>query len=85
MYPSLAANTVPARALTERVADGRLGMKTGEGFFRWTAESIAAERQRYDRLLAEGLRLIAAELPRIDDTDDTDNAADSDGTALRGA
>jgi len=71
MYPSLAANTVPARALTERVADGRLGMKTGEGFFRWTPESIAAERQRYDRLLAEGLRLIAAELPRIDDTDDT--------------
>ena len=85
MYPSLAANTVPARALTERVADGRLGMKTGEGFFRWTAESIAAERQRYDRLLAEGLRLIAAELPRIDDADDTDNAADTGDTALRGA
>ncbi len=67
MYPSLAANTTPARALSERVAQGKLGMKAGEGFFRWTPESIAAERQRYDKLLAEGLRLIAAELPRIDD------------------
>ncbi len=42
-------------------------MKTGEGFFRWTPESIAAERKRYDELLAAGLRLLAAELPPIDD------------------
>ena len=83
MYPSLAANTVPATALTERVADGKLGMKTGEGSFRWTAESIAAERRRYDRLLAEGLRLIAAEVPRIDDIDDSESADDTNDTAHR--
>lgn len=66
MYPSLAANKVPAQALTERVAAGRLGMKTGGGFFDWTPEAIAAERERYDRLLVAGLKLLADELPKID-------------------
>lgn len=70
MYPSLAANTVPARALSERVAAGHLGMKTGQGFFPWTPEAIAAERQRYDRLLLAGLQLLADELPRLDDGTD---------------
>jgi len=41
-------------------------MKTGEGFYEWTPESIAAERARYDRLLRAGLDLIADELPPID-------------------
>jgi 3-hydroxybutyryl-CoA dehydrogenase len=67
MYPSLATNTVPARALTERLESGRLGMKTGEGFYQWTPESIAAERKRYDDMLMAGLRLLAPELPKIAD------------------
>ena len=66
MYPSLAANTVPATALSERVARGDLGMKTGQGFFAWPPEAIAAERARYDSLLRAGLQLLAAELPPID-------------------
>lgn len=66
MYPSLAANTMPARALSDRVARGDLGMKTGQGFFAWPTEAIAAERARYDGLLRAGLQLLAAELPRID-------------------
>jgi 3-hydroxybutyryl-CoA dehydrogenase len=66
MYPSLAANTVPAEALRSRVAAGTLGMKTGQGFFPWTPEAIAAERQRYDTLLRQGLQLLAGELPAID-------------------
>lgn len=67
MYPSLAANTAPARVLAERYAAGKYGMKTGEGFYRWTPETIAAERARYDGLLMAGLRLLAPELPRIED------------------
>lgn len=67
MYPSLAANTTPADALSDRVASGKFGMKTGEGFFQWTPEAIAAERKRYDDLLLAGLRLLSAELPQIED------------------
>jgi len=67
MYPSLAANTMPAKALSECVASGRLGMKTMQGFFPWTPETIAVERKRYDGLLMAGLRLLAAELPQIED------------------
>jgi 3-hydroxybutyryl-CoA dehydrogenase len=67
MYPSLAAGTEPSAALSSRVAEGKLGMKTGEGFFEWTPEKIAAERARYDALLLAGLKLLAPELPRLDD------------------
>ena len=67
MYPDLASNTVPSPSLTSRVEQGKLGMKTGEGFYTWTAQSIAAERKRYDDLLRAGLGLIADELPKVDD------------------
>ncbi|MFC5513501.1 3-hydroxyacyl-CoA dehydrogenase family protein [Massilia jejuensis] len=67
MYPSLAVNTVPSPVLAERYAAGKFGMKSGEGFYRWTPQSIAAERARYDGLLMAGLRLLAPELPPIDD------------------
>jgi 3-hydroxybutyryl-CoA dehydrogenase len=65
MYPSLSAATAPAKVLLDKVAAGKLGMKTGEGFYCWTQDSAAAERKRYDELLRAGLKLIAAELPHI--------------------
>lgn len=69
MYPSLAANTEPARCLSERVAQGKFGMKSGEGFFKWTPETIAQERERYQKLLLSGLSLLADELPPVRDAD----------------
>jgi 3-hydroxybutyryl-CoA dehydrogenase len=40
-------------------------MKTGQGFYSWDADTIKAERQRYDELLRAGLKLIQKELPEI--------------------
>jgi 3-hydroxybutyryl-CoA dehydrogenase len=69
MYPSLAVNAEPARVLQERVARGDLGMKTGQGFFTWTTETQKVERERYDRLLRQGLDLLASELPPLNPKD----------------
>lgn len=65
MYPTFCNADTPARCLTERAQDGRYGMKSGEGFYAWTPDSIPAERARYDKLLRAGLDLIAPELPEI--------------------
>lgn len=69
MYPTLSAAKEPTRLLRDRVSAGKVGMKAGEGFYKWTPETIAAERKRYDDLLRAGLKLIAAELPQPDAED----------------
>ncbi len=66
MYPTLAAVKEPSRELLDRVEAGRLGMKTGGGFYDWSPESIARERSRYEGLLRAGLALIEPELPKVD-------------------
>ena len=65
IYPSLNNSPNIAKCLSDRVASGKLGMKTGEGFFPWTSETIKAERARYESLLRAGLKLIQKELPEI--------------------
>ncbi|NRF65614.1 NAD-binding protein [Aquincola sp. S2] len=65
IYPTLANAGEPARVLREQVQRGRLGIKSGGGFFDWPPERAAAERGRYDRLLRRGLELLADELPPI--------------------
>ncbi|MBT9501533.1 MAG: NAD-binding protein [Burkholderiaceae bacterium] len=65
MYPSLSNTDRPAAALRERVEQGRLGMKSGGGFFDWPHEKRLAERKRYDDLLRQGLALLADELPPL--------------------
>lgn len=70
MYPSLAANTEPSKCLADRVAAGKFGMKTGEGFFKWTPETMAAERERYQNMLLAGLDLLKQELPPVQDAEE---------------
>jgi 3-hydroxybutyryl-CoA dehydrogenase len=43
----------PTQFLKDKVASGKVGMRTGEGFRRWTAESAEAVRERLRRYLAE--------------------------------
>ena len=43
----------PHPFLREKVAAGKLGMRTGEGFRRWTPEQADAVRERLRRFLAE--------------------------------
>ena len=65
IYPSLNNSSTIAKCLSERVESGKFGMKTGEGFFSWTAETIQAERKRYQKALREGLKIIQKDLPEI--------------------
>jgi 3-hydroxybutyryl-CoA dehydrogenase len=65
IYPSLNNSSTIAKCLSERVESGKFGMKTGEGFFPWTAETIKTERERYQEALRAGLKIIQKELPQI--------------------
>ncbi len=65
IYPTLNNSATIAKCLSDRVESGKFGMKTGEGFYFWTSESIQAERERYQDALREGLKIIQRELPKI--------------------
>jgi 3-hydroxybutyryl-CoA dehydrogenase len=63
-YPTLCNATVPAKVLREKVDAGHLGMKSGQGFYAWDAQSIEREKARYEGLLLAALALLRDELPR---------------------
>lgn len=56
VIPSLARNTEPAALLSELIAAGKSGVKSGQGHYTWTPERAAAVRQRRDEFLVERLR-----------------------------
>ena len=62
IYPDLCNDSEPSRVLSDHVARGELGMKTGKGFYDWTEESTAAERKRYDDLLVAAHALLKGEI-----------------------
>lgn len=63
MYPSLANNVTPSTTLTGKVDAGKLGMKTGEGFYQWTPETAAKEKARYELALLDALKLLKPDIP----------------------
>jgi 3-hydroxybutyryl-CoA dehydrogenase len=58
IYPSLHNESAPPPSVTAMVAEGRVGMKTLAGLWKWTAESAAAERARIEETLQAGLAVL---------------------------
>jgi 3-hydroxybutyryl-CoA dehydrogenase len=61
IYPHLASPSQPSEFIESMIREGRYGMKTGRGMYEWTPESIAAEKERYERALQATLKIFAAE------------------------
>lgn len=66
IYPDLSNAAIPPDILTEKIKNGKYGMKTGEGFYKWTPESMQEEKQRYDKALRQGLEILSEDLPDIE-------------------
>lgn len=62
LYAELCSDKKHGRMLHEMVRQGRLGVKTKEGFWKYTDEQIAAEKAAYDAKLRAALALLEAEL-----------------------
>lgn len=61
IYPDLCNEKGPPPVLQRNVDQGRIGFKTGHGFFDWTPDSIARERARYERALSKCLEIFREE------------------------
>jgi 3-hydroxybutyryl-CoA dehydrogenase len=53
LMADLNRDTEPTQFLKDKVASGKLGMRSGEGLRKWTPESADAVRERLRRFLAE--------------------------------
>ena len=51
LFPVIESSGTVPTILGERVEQGKLGVKTGEGFYEWSAESAVALRERIARAL----------------------------------
>lgn len=61
IYPDLCNADGPPPILQRNVDEGRIGFKTGRGFFDWNGQSIANERSRYERALRKCLEIFKDE------------------------
>ena len=61
LYPDLSTMTAPPPVIEDMVAQGRFGMKSGEGLRKWDADSIAAEKARYEHALKAVLAVFERE------------------------
>lgn len=61
LWPDLVDADGPPPVLKDMVQSGRLGFRTKGGFFDWDDESIAAERERYQRAIDRCLDIFREE------------------------
>ena len=60
LLADLDRSTEPTQFIKDKVAAGKLGMRTGEGFRKWTPQSADAVRERLRNFLAEQAKANAA-------------------------
>jgi len=64
IFPSLDTSSEPSKALTDRIDKGMLGVKTGQGFHKWTPEKLNLLVNQRDRILLRIIKVIAEEVDR---------------------
>ncbi|MGQ0749991.1 MAG: 3-hydroxyacyl-CoA dehydrogenase family protein [Betaproteobacteria bacterium] len=62
LYPHLYAENGPPRMLKDMVERRTLGMKTRRGFWDWTEESAAQEKNRIEKALQAGIEILKADM-----------------------
>lgn len=58
MGPRLASNTEPAECLTQKLADGDLGVKSGKGFYDWSERDIDEVIRKRDEQVVRQLAFL---------------------------
>ena len=58
IYPTLCNDARPPDMFRDMAAQGRAGMKTGQGLWNWDNDSIQREKQRYEKALHAALRVL---------------------------
>lgn len=58
IYPDLCNASEPSPYMSDKVKAGHIGMKTKQGFYEWTDEAIAHEKERYGRALKAALEIL---------------------------
>ena len=61
LFPHIESSTKPSPLLKEKLDEGKLGFKTGEGFLKWSEQDIEASQKN----LIEGLIKVARALDKI--------------------
>ena len=59
VLPSICADREAGSYIRELVASGKLGAKTGEGFYDWTQRSIEADMKKRDAFIIEAVKAVA--------------------------